>query len=182
MPLPATALAAPDATLAPPETSLAPLSVQRQITDFCAKLRVGQAPVYSQLLAQNILGVIRHSFPAFSAHIATDDLERFVSEFMRLHPARLPQFHDIATEVVRFAQPLVWLPRPLLCLLEYEWALLATEIDPNPTPRVVALPFDIKDIDTTDFYEQRVVSHVYAIYRTYQHVVLTRELTGHGLL
>lgn len=170
-----------------------PARVAAAIEAFCADIRRRGTSIYARLLRENVLDVLRCSFPRFSADLGAA-LEPLARGFLAAHAAERPQFHHIATEFVAYAQGLGDLPRRALCLLEYEWALLAAEIDAaqvppaaavdaakaaklplatNPTLRVVALPFDVERTDAADA-EGHV--HVYAIYRTRRHLVLVKRL------
>lgn len=174
-----------------------PERVAASIDQLCIRVRQGRTPVYGTLLRENVLEAIGCSFPLFCECLQAEKREHLASTFMAMHAAQLPQFHHAATEFVRFAQSREDIPRHLLCLLEYEWALLAAEIDSsnvpaapasdaliadgtrfaaNPTLCVVTLPFDIRNADTQDIEAEQETTCVYAIYRTSQHHILTREL------
>jgi hypothetical protein len=172
----------------------APARVAAAVEALCADVRRGGSSRYAGLLRDNVLDVLRCSFPRFSALVPQSRLERLAAGFMAGHRAGRPQFHHIATEFVAYAQGLDDLPTRWLCLLEYEWTLLAAEIDPglvpgaatidpaaaatrhlaaNPTLRVVALPFDAERPDAPPG-EGR--PHVYAVYRSSRHAVLVQRL------
>ena len=182
----------------PEHCRAAPIRMFEEIESFCKEVRSGVAPVYGHSLRENVIGVVKCSFPSFFQCMGTQSIERMVDRFMRDHQAERPHFHEIASEIVCFAQQCEAMPRPLLCLLEYEWALLAAEIDPrsvrspdgtrlsvgdpfaeqlqvNPTLRVVAVPFDAHHFSQDDLGVQDAQQHVYGIYRTSHHVVMTQE-------
>src|SRR5699024_6410993 len=102
-----------------------PDRVAASIDQLCTRVRQGRSPVYGALLRENILEAIGCSFPLFCSRLHAEKKEHLASAFMATHAAQLPQFHHVATEFVRFVQGREDVPRNLLCLLEYEWALLA---------------------------------------------------------
>lgn len=182
--------------MSPPELVRVPSNVAAQIDHLCASARRGDAPIYSALIRDNVLDVLTCSFPRFCHACGRDSTAALASAFVVQHPAHDPRFHHIATEFVRFAQQSAQLPSRLLCLLEYEWALLAAEIDPghvpftsavagrpaaelslaaNPTLRLVVLPVDEARFEATAV-DVPGIDHVYAIYRSSRHVVLVKKL------
>jgi hypothetical protein len=172
---------------------LPPRRVVLEIERFCRAVRHGEGGVYSALLRENVLEVIRLSFPAFAARLGPVAVEEFASSFMREHGATLPRFHELATEVLIFAQDTEGMDETARCLLEYEWSLLAAEIDDrcvpprsasppslndpdtgytlNPTLRIVALPFAIHAVDRERIAGEK---HVYGVYRSPEHVVISQ--------
>lgn len=123
-------------------------------------------------------------------------LDEATDAFVAGHAAIRPQFHEIATEFVAFAQTRLPLSPVLMALLEYEWILLAAEIDParveadggadarvalNPTVRLVLLPFDLtqgEEVSTLGDDGRRP----YAIFRAADHTVRTLPLTHQACL
>ncbi|MEO9080161.1 MAG: putative DNA-binding domain-containing protein [Rhodanobacter sp.] len=173
-----------------------PSDIAAQIDRLCTDARGGDAPIYGALLRDNVLDVLSCSFPRFCGACGRGSTAALASAFVVQHSSQRPQFHHIATEFVKFAQRSTQLTRRLLCLLEYEWALLAAEIDPrhvpitrvksglpaaelslatNPTLRIVALPFDEAQFETSSVSAPGV-DHVYAIYRSSRHAVLATPL------
>jgi hypothetical protein len=181
--------------MSPHDASAVPESVVAQIDRLCEAARCGQAPVYARLLQENVVDALHCSFPRFCEALSESELRALACAFLARHRAQRPQFHHIATEFVQFAQGESTLAGRRLCLLEYEWAQLAAEIDPacvpatsrdpqparrmlatNPTLRIVALPFDAEHADEVPADASEVPRHLYAIYRTSRHVVLTQAL------
>lgn len=178
----------------PPDMSAPPL-LQAELAALCGAIRQGEG-CYGPLLRENVLDVLRCSFPLFSACVGELALQQLAGDFLADHPASRPQFHQLASELVLFAQRRAGLPRPQLCLLEYEWTLLAAEVDPaqvppapadlampddgafaiNPTLRLVALPFDVQDLATMASPSPH--PFVYAIYRAADHRVLRQPLSA----
>lgn len=173
----------------------APPQLQAELAELCGAVRQG-AGGYGPLLRENVLDVLRCSFPLFGECVGEPALRQLARDFMISHPASRPQFHQLATELVLFAQHREGLSRSQLCLLEYEWTLLATEIDParvppahpgpampdegmvavNPTLRVVALPFEVQCLAT--IASPSPYPFVYAIYRAPDHRVMRQPLSG----
>jgi hypothetical protein len=173
-----------------------------EIAGLCAQARQDATCLYGQLLRENVADVLSCSFPGFCKQLGPARLEAVVSAFLVRHSATRPQFHHIATEFVEFAQQQLALPPSLMALLEYEWLLLAAEIDParvtasrvaaedlatdapiamNPTSRLVVLPFDATREDGTDALgdgdgdgEARCA---HAVWRTATHGVAAQPLT-----
>lgn len=112
-----------------PDEMHAPRGMIAEIVSLCEQARRGSG-LYGQLLRENVVDVLRCSFPLFGARLEPQWLEEAAGAFLAGHPASRPQFHQIATEFVEFAQQQLDLSPLLLALLEYEWVLLATEIDP----------------------------------------------------
>lgn len=185
----------------PPPFDCPPKRITKPMEAFCASLRQGSMPIYSALLRENVLEVLRCSFPIFSQYMEADDLVSFAAGFIQSHAVQLPRFFEIATEAVRYAQSQKCLSTQFLCLMEYEWSLLAVEIDAahvlpsgktsitaervkrgiavemNPTLRFVSLPFDVQQLNKADLYKDSGAQHIYALYRSSTHAVLVRPLT-----
>lgn len=160
----------------------------REVAQLCARARQDPECLYGRLLRENVRDVLECSFPRFCERIEPADLAQMIDRFVAEHPAIRPQFHQVATEFVEFAQARLSLTNSLLCVLEYEWALLAAEIDParitppspgdrfgvaiNPVARLVVLPFDATGGDW-----DRPTRRAHAIYRNAAHEVLTQVLS-----
>jgi uncharacterized protein len=171
----------------------APIGMALDIAELSTRARHDPTCLYGRLLRENVGEVLECSFPGFAGRVGPWILAQMVDRFVAEHRATRPQFHHIATEFVEFAQAQLSLPPPLLCGLEYEWALLAVEIDLvrvgssraggaqaptdwrvaiNPTCRLVVLPFDV----TGDAWDH-AAHRAHAIYRTADHGVLTQALS-----
>ncbi|MBS0237117.1 MAG: putative DNA-binding domain-containing protein [Proteobacteria bacterium] len=176
----------------------APSRMVSETDELCQKIRRRKPSIYSELLRENILEVLKCSFPRFGTALAPGKLDEIASHFLSRHGAKRPQFHHIATEIVEFAHRGHELSKPLICLLEYEWILLSTEIDSariqapqlsgntnwdtskislNPTAEIVATPFDITLVDIPVELDGTEQNYVYAVYRTVKHTVVTRSLS-----
>lgn len=166
-----------------------------EIADLAGRARRDPRDLYGQLLRENVADAIRCSFPAVARMAGEVVVAAAADAFVAAHPASRPQFHQIATEFVLFAQGQPVLPPALMPLVEYEWVLLQVEIDPaalsgdaagstdaagpvtaNPTLRVVMLPFDPALIDANDSLKP-APPRPHGVYRTREHHVLTRPLT-----
>lgn len=180
-----------------PEMS-APPEMAAEVARLCAQARQDETCLYGQLLRENVADVLRHSLPGFSQQLGPAQLDAVVNAFLLRHAATRPQFHHIATEFVEFAQQHLALPPSLMCRLEYEWVLLATEIDPapvtasrvaaedlaadvriamNPTSRLLVLPFDATREDGTDAVGDDEARCAHAVWRTAAHGVAAQPLT-----
>jgi uncharacterized protein len=180
-----------------PETS-APPEMAAEIAGLCAQARQDASCLYGQLLRENVADVLSGSFPGFSGQLGPARLEALVSAFLVRHSATRPQFHHIATEFVEFAQQQLALPPSLMALLEYEWVLLAAEIDSarvtpsrvaaedlaadariamNPTSRLVVLPFDAAREDGPGAPGDGEARCAHAVWRTAAHGVAVQPLT-----
>ncbi|WCT77607.1 putative DNA-binding domain-containing protein [Novosphingobium humi] len=170
-----------------PETA-APPAMAMEFAGFCRAARTIGSGIYGQLLRENVADVLRASFPLFTGRIGSAALDAAIEAFIQRHPATRPQFHHIATEFLLFAQRQLVSPPQQIALLEYEWALLAAEIDAasvppastdvdrlslNPTARLVLLQFDPARPEVAG----DGVDRPYAIFRTASHQVLTLPLT-----
>ncbi|TWB38108.1 HvfC/BufC family peptide modification chaperone [Nitrospirillum pindoramense] len=174
-----------------PDAGPPPLMAE-ELAAFCQDARRGRVRLYGQLLRENIAEALRSSFPLFVQRFGSVALEDAIDAFITLHPALRPQFHHIATEFVVFAQRGRLLSPRLTALLEYEWALLAAEIDParvspegaagayirlNPTARLVLLPFDPSAAAEPGVEGAGGDERPYALFRTADHRVLIQPLT-----
>ncbi|MDE1917243.1 MAG: putative DNA-binding domain-containing protein [Sphingomonadales bacterium] len=176
-----------------PPDAMAPEAMQAEVAALCAQARHGANTLYGALLRENILGAIACSFPEFSRKAGEMPLNAAVDLFVASHPAHLPQFHQIASEFVLFAQG-GGVASARLPVMEYEWVLLDAEIDPaavvlpdagsvneldltlNPTLRLIMLPFDVTLPDWPalgDDHEARP----HAVWRNAAHGVVTRVLS-----
>ncbi|MEO7470235.1 MAG: putative DNA-binding domain-containing protein [Sphingobium limneticum] len=162
----------------------APASMRAEIDALCVAARRQPDSLYGRLLRENVADVLACTFPLFSARHGAPQVIEAVDQFVAGHAAAHPQFHQIADEFVLFAQTRLGLTAPLLALLEFEWALLAVEIDParvpapntgtpdlNPTLRTLLLPFDPADKDC-----RTGGPFPYAAFRTSDHRIVTLPL------
>ncbi|WP_245825123.1 HvfC/BufC family peptide modification chaperone [Sphingomonas azotifigens] len=167
---------------------VAPPAMVAEFNSFCMAARANGSGLYGQLLRENVADALRSSFPLFTDRVGSAALDAEIDAFLLRHSGTRPQFHHIATEFVLFSQRQGLAAPELTALLEYEWALLAAEIDPatvpppattmddialNPTTRLVLLAFDPAQpsaaVDGVD--------RPHAIFRTADHQVLTLPLT-----
>ncbi|MFC3672060.1 HvfC/BufC family peptide modification chaperone [Novosphingobium pokkalii] len=170
-----------------PETA-APRAMAMEFASFCRAARKNGSGIYGQLLRENVADALRASFPLFTGLIGSAALDAAIEAFIQRHPATRPQFHHIATEFLLFVQRQPVSPREQIALLEYEWALLAAEIDAasvppastemerlalNPTTRLVLLQFD----PAQPAAGGDGVDRPHAIFRNANHQVLTLPLT-----
>lgn len=144
--------------------------------------------LYRDIIRGNIHRVLQNAFPFFCIRSSDFQLSTLVDDFIFLHHASQPEFHQIATELLLFIRNQGNLSACDLALLEYEWLIYSIEIDdstvpkpqeititvddmhqikiiPNPTLKLVSLPFKI--IDGEPYYHDGSLSHYYAIYRKY---------------
>jgi uncharacterized protein len=178
-----------------PEATPPPV-MAAELAAFCARARSDGSGLYGQLLRENVGDALRSSFPLFVDRLGLDALDEAAGTFVVEHPAVRPQFHSIATEFVAFAQTRLRLSPALTALLEYEWMLLAAEIDPahvqaggrsdarvalNPTVRLVLLPFDLAQ-DGWASAQGDDTQRPYAIFRSSDHMVRTLPLTHQACL
>ncbi|MCD8542523.1 MAG: putative DNA-binding domain-containing protein [Gammaproteobacteria bacterium] len=178
-------------TVMPPPTSFA-LNIQA----FTHNIRVHQRQHYSDFTRQHIINVIQQTFPHFSRHHNLETLTQYADTFVRQHHAVDPEFHQIATEFVRFMQGNSIKNPALLSLLEYEWVLFTVSILPspifgpntlpvnptlcdnyyiylNPTLYCIEVPFIVTQ-DGPVFVNNS--SHHYAIFRHFTHAVHYKPL------
>lgn len=173
-----------------------PPAMAVELGAFCAQVRGDGTGFYGQLLRENVGDALRSSFPLFADRLGLTALDGAADAFVVEHPAVRPQFHGIATEFVAFAHTRLSLSPVLMALLEYEWMLLAAEIDParvqaggmadarvalNPTVRLVLLPFDLTQ-DGWALAQGDDAQRPYAIFRTPDHAVRTLPLTHQACL
>ncbi|OAN62264.1 HvfC/BufC family peptide modification chaperone [Sphingomonas sp. TDK1] len=166
---------------------VAPRAMVAEFNSFCMAARTDGSGLYGQLLRENVAEALRSSFPLFTDRVGSAALEAEIDAFLLRHSGTRPQFHHIATEFVLFSQRQGVAAPELTALLEYEWALLAAEIDPatvpstattvddialNPTTRLVLLRFDPAQPASGG-----AVDRPHAIFRTADHQVLTLALT-----
>ncbi|WP_313534771.1 putative DNA-binding domain-containing protein [Sphingomonas sp.] len=167
---------------------VAPRAMVAEFNSFCRAARANGSGLYGQLLRENVADALRASFPLFTDRIGSAALEAEIDAFLLRHQGTRPQFHHIATEFLLFFQRHGPATRERTALLEYEWALLAAEIDPaavplpfttmddialNPTTRLVLLRFD----PARPTAAGGGVDRPHAIFRTADHQVLTLALT-----
>jgi len=155
---------------------------------------------YRGFIIDNISNVISHTFPLFSFSLGDKNKESLVLAFLNSHPSMEPEFHNIATEFVRFMQNHNETSHILLSLLEFEWVIFSTEITPlianhsdampeldnlkdrdvdiilNPTLQCVDVPFSINQM-TVGFCPLIPGRFSYGIFRNKKHQVLWQALT-----
>ncbi|MPY22987.1 DUF2063 domain-containing protein [Shewanella psychropiezotolerans] len=156
--------------------------------------------LYREFIIDNISDVISNTFPLFSFSLGVNDKEKLVLEFLYHHPSTEPEFHNIATEFVRFIQGYNAISPILLSLIEFEWVIYSTEINPltikhsevmpelndfnvqevyiylNQTLQCIEVPFSI-DQAMVGFCHLRPDRLSYGIFRNIKHQVLWQELT-----
>lgn len=154
--------------------------------------------IYREIVRENIHGVLQSVFPLFCFRLHETVTHDLVKEFIFQHHASQPEFHQIATELLLFIRQQDGFTANDLALLEYEWLLYAVEIDDNdvpvpqkislrsaerhniavmlnPTLKIVALPFYIREGDQG--YEQSACLHYYVIYRKYNNCLYRKKVT-----
>lgn len=184
----------------PPSAATAPQRMQQQTAWLASGIRQPDAQVarhYVRSVRANVASVLESCFVLTLAGLTPDEQRTLVDGFVAHHGALDPAFHHIATECVRYVQDghregtLNW-PRQRLALLEYEWACLCVEIDEgvvpqpgmgevtaasplwlNPTLQLLALPFAIH---RSGVVASRQAHHLYALFRTPDHQVVTQRL------
>lgn len=154
--------------------------------------------LYRKIVRENITSVLQSTFPLFTQKINDDGLNEIVDMFLYQHQASQPEFHQIATELLLFMRQQCQLSAQDLALIEYEWLMYAVEIDDhevpplrkiksqmewipeieiqtNPTLKIVALPFLLKDGEP--YYEEAACLHYFALYRKYDNAVWQKKLS-----
>jgi len=178
-------------TVMPPPTSFA-LNIQA----FTQDIRTNRCRHYSDFVRQHIIDVIQQTFPHFSSHHNIETLTQYADTFVRQHHAVDPEFHQIATEFVRFMQGRSIKNPALLSLLEYEWVLFTVSILPLPIFEPNTLPVNPTQCDNYYIYLNPTLycievpfivthkgpvfvnnsSHHYAIFRHFTHAVHYKPL------
>ncbi|WP_192482761.1 MULTISPECIES: putative DNA-binding domain-containing protein [Cysteiniphilum] len=156
-------------------------------------------PIYRNFILGNIQSVIEGTFPLFNKMTCPKLLTLLIEDFLMHHPANEPQFHHIATEFLRFAQSSKAVPALLLAVLEYEWLLFSTEINPkrldskaqetyfdainanvkivlNPTAQYICLPFELADCNNYCPIGQG--QYIYIVFRNINGCVITKNLSN----
>lgn len=163
---------------------------------FTQGVREGKIKHYSDFARKHIREVIEQTFPHFHRHSRPSDLTEYADAFVRQHHAIEPEFHQIATEFVRFMQHYSLKNPILLSVLEYEWVLFSVSILPdiilpsvpifldkslesdylvylNPTLYCLEVPFLLSHQDLTLTHE---TTHFYGIFRNAKHEVHYKSL------
>jgi hypothetical protein len=181
--------------------------IENLMAKLCEKIRQGNRhTLYGELIADSIESAIRACFPLLRKTVGDPQILSWVGDFLRLHHCIEPQFFHIATEFVRFANTSLKQSQVQRSLMEYEWLLLATEVDNvfvpaserkisanalwqaeayltiNPTLAEVSLPFDIEKVSTGS--TKCDGARTYAVYRSSKHRVYSQKLSSfdHQLL
>ena len=89
---------------------------------------------YSEFIRDNVFGVVTNTFPLFAAQFSHLQLEQMIDGFVAKHAAFEAEFHQIASEFVKFVQKdestsSESVSLQYLALLEYEWVTFCVEID-----------------------------------------------------
>ncbi|MBV8044569.1 putative DNA-binding domain-containing protein [Pluralibacter sp.] len=153
--------------------------------------------LYRKIIRENISDVLQTVFPLFCGKRDKSAIFPLVDRFVNQHHATQPEFHQIATELLLFLREKEPLSPYDLALVEYEWLTYAVEIDdgevpfpqpikpqtdrlnhveviPNPTLKIIALPFRLKEGEPCD--EEIPLQHYYAIYRKHNHDIYQKRL------
>lgn len=166
----------------------------------------GEPPCrYREFIRENIYSVIKHTFPLFYAQLNEETLYILTDEWLVIHGAMEPEFHQIATEFVQFIQQQnnhnasVKLSAKQIALLEYEWIVFNAEMDSahvpnlnvwwddveaqpeafciqlNPTLKLVEVPFLVHPKSVT-FLIQEQKTVCYGVFRHASHQVVSQKL------
>ncbi|KQN60269.1 MULTISPECIES: putative DNA-binding domain-containing protein [unclassified Erwinia] len=118
-----------------------PRRIAQLIRNFSAQLREKEGEVfptavrnYRAFLRGSVSEVIGSSFPQFSQQAGPQRIKQLAARFLEEHGAEEAEFHHIATEFVHFIHRTHAVSRAECQLIEYEWVLLAVEIDPAEIP------------------------------------------------
>ncbi len=154
---------------------------------------------YYHFIRAHIIEVIENTFQHFNRLISAEDKIRYADDFIRNHSAIEPEFHQIATEFVRFMQNYPLQDPRLLSVIEYDWVIFSVSILPNridaakapihlhqicedqcvitlnPTSCYLEVPFLVTQ-EGLDFSEGK--KFFYAIFRNAEHQVLYQLLTA----
>ncbi|CNI70167.1 hypothetical protein HB976_11455 [Yersinia mollaretii] len=147
---------------------------------------------YRGFLRNHIRGVLQTAFPLLDGKLTEDQRSMLVEQFISLHDAQEPEFHQIANELIYFLQQKPWLTDELQKIMEYEWLLYDCEIADsqvpqpsdtplqpttilriNPTLQNIRLPWPVTQQGPT---WTQSGDYLYAIYRNAQHEVLRQAL------
>jgi hypothetical protein len=176
---------------------------QDLMEELCEEIREGNRhTLYGELIAESIEGAIYACFPLLRRAVGDTQIHSWVDDFLKQHHCAEPQFFHIVTEFVQFANTSLEQSQAQCSLMEYEWLLLATEIDDmsipvsesgisaqalwqgvaylklNPSLVEIALPFNIDDIKVTGALGEYDGTHNYAVYRSSKHRVYSQSLSG----
>lgn len=153
--------------------------------------------IYRKVVRENVISVLRSVFPLYCKDFTSAEFSEFADAFIMQHQATEPEFHQLATELLLFMRQH---PERLEAddqVIEYEWLVYALEIDQsvvsapqtiapesremhkmtielNPTLKMVALPFLLKDGEP--YYEKDRPEHYYALYRRYDNMLYQKKL------
>ncbi|MDN0111456.1 HvfC/BufC family peptide modification chaperone [Yersinia mollaretii] len=147
---------------------------------------------YRGFLRNHIRGVLQTAFPLLDGKLTEDQRSTLIEQFISLHDAQEPEFHQIANELIYFLQQKPWLTDELQKIMEYEWLLYDCEIADsqvpqpsdtplqpttilriNPTLQNIRLPWPVTQQGPT---WTQSGDYLYAIYRNAQHEVLRQAL------
>ncbi|MGV3346498.1 putative DNA-binding domain-containing protein [Enterobacteriaceae bacterium LUAb1] len=151
---------------------------------------------YRNLIRNNIDEVFSCAFPLACRQLTLPQKRSLISRFLTAHRAEEPEYHHIATELLRFIQQLPDIPSVLVAVMEYEWVLFCVEISAekvslppadklthskkalsvtlNPTLVAIELPFNL------DNAEENIISdgnYAYAVYRKFNYDICYKALT-----
>ncbi|ALR78692.1 putative DNA-binding domain-containing protein [[Enterobacter] lignolyticus] len=153
--------------------------------------------LYRNIIRENISDVLQNVFPLFCCKRDKSAVYQLVDRFVNQHHSTQPEFHQIATELLLFVREKELLSPYDLALVEYEWLIYAVEIDdsevpfpqpirqkparlhnvdviPNPTLRIIALPFWLKEGEPCD--EEIPLHNYYAVYRKHNNEIYQKRL------
>lgn len=153
--------------------------------------------LYRKIVRENIYGVLQDVFPLFCRQFDGIRMRVLTEDFLYHHHASQPEFHQLATEWLLFIRQRSQMLPHNLALLEYEWLIYAIEINssdvplpqkmtlspdditaieviPNPTLKIIALPFLIKDGEP--YYDDAPPPYYYAIYRKHNNEIYQKHL------
>lgn len=154
--------------------------------------------LYRKIIRENISGVLQSVFPLFCRRFNEAEICDLVDAILHQHQASQPEFHQLATEMLLFMRQQYQMMPQDLALIEYEWLMYAVEIDDsevprpqkmalsvahiddtevvrNPTLRIIALPFRIKEGEPC--YDIQEPQHYYALYRKNNHALYQKQLS-----
>ncbi|MFQ1062504.1 HvfC/BufC family peptide modification chaperone [Bordetella trematum] len=168
-----------------------PVRVKAAVGELCAAIRQGTQPVYAELARASVISVLQTTFPHSSRRLGEAGVRALAARFVAEHPVARRCFHELATELLCFVRSQEQFDPAGLAWMEYEWTLLAVELDParlaspasgrvaaqclavNPTLRIVSLPFALPAAQAPG---PPARLHLYALYRDSRHVVRRRSL------
>ncbi|GLT17163.1 DUF2063 domain-containing protein [Vibrio zhanjiangensis] len=152
---------------------------------------------YSEFIRDNVLAVVTTTFPLFYAQFSHQQLACMLDGFMAKHGAFEAEFHQIATEFVRFLQKeqsnsTDFVSPQQLALLEYEWVTFCVEIDANsskitdfnskddslqlnPTLKLTQVPFLVHQDSVTFLTSDRHLVF-YGVFRNQEHHIVSQRL------